>query len=410
VNTIKVEVRGDHIAFLAQARPLMALAELMWNALDADASLVRVAFAENELGGLETVRVTDDGHGLSHADALVVFRDLGGSWKRDEARSAHARRALHGKFGKGRFRAFGLGNHVQWQCTYLQDGAPVRFTITGHASRLGEFAVSDPEPAPGAAPGVTVEINDLHTGTGALRGEKAVGDVTDLFALYLRQYPGVRVVYDHVPLDPSGAVAHEATYDLGELVNEDGLRFGASMAIVEWNRPGRRGIVLCDAEGFALGQASPRILFRGFSYTAFLQSDRLSALDAEGLLDVPDMAADVRQLTATARETLRGHFARRLDDLQRDRVDRWVEAGVYPYDGEPASEEETAERRVFDIYAAHLEQFGGFGGLASRSKRLAFRMLRELVQANPMALPRILDDLATLPRDQEEAVRSLLEI
>ena len=39
--------------------------ELVWNALDADASDVRVSLGENELGGIDEVRVTDDGTGMT---------------------------------------------------------------------------------------------------------------------------------------------------------------------------------------------------------------------------------------------------------------------------------------------------------------------------------------------------------
>src|SRR5256884_16700 len=52
------------------ARPASAVKELLENALDAGAKTVRV---EVEQGGKRMIRVTDDGHGMTHDDALLAF-------------------------------------------------------------------------------------------------------------------------------------------------------------------------------------------------------------------------------------------------------------------------------------------------------------------------------------------------
>src|SRR6516164_3373657 len=44
--------------------------ELLENALDAGATSVRI---ETEMGGKRMIRVIDDGHGMSHDDALLAF-------------------------------------------------------------------------------------------------------------------------------------------------------------------------------------------------------------------------------------------------------------------------------------------------------------------------------------------------
>jgi DNA mismatch repair protein MutL len=51
-------------------RPASVVKELLENALDAGANSVRV---ETEVGGKRMIRVIDDGHGMSHDDALLAF-------------------------------------------------------------------------------------------------------------------------------------------------------------------------------------------------------------------------------------------------------------------------------------------------------------------------------------------------
>ena len=391
---------------------MTAVAELIWNALDAEASVVRVDFEENELGGEEVVRVRDDGHGLDYEDALVVFRNLGGSWKREGQRTAQLRRALHGRYGKGRFRAFSLGNRVEWATTFRSNGECRRYRIVGEGEALGEFELSDPEVAEGggeAATGLTVEITNLASNIGLLRGLRAMQEITDVFAPYLRQYPGVRIVYDGIPLDPANAEAHRADYDLGELVLPSGDRIRANLTIVEWSMPGKRGLMLCDENGFALHTVRPKLHMRGFSYTAYVKSAHIAAMENEGLLQLDDMAPDVAVLLVAARACVRKHFAQRQIDLGHDIVEQWQDLGIYPYPAPPADVEEARERQIFNIYAIHLSRHAALAKASVANQRLVLRLIRELVHAEPTNVARVLDDLVSFPAEKEQQVLGLLE-
>jgi hypothetical protein len=55
VSQVAGEVPNIHLERLAKCRPAAALAELVWNALDADASEVRVEFKRNALSGIQAI-------------------------------------------------------------------------------------------------------------------------------------------------------------------------------------------------------------------------------------------------------------------------------------------------------------------------------------------------------------------
>ena len=62
-HSYTVEVQPDFLERQSKARPVQAVAELIWNGLDADASRVDVRLEYDELGMTKIV-VRDDGRGI----------------------------------------------------------------------------------------------------------------------------------------------------------------------------------------------------------------------------------------------------------------------------------------------------------------------------------------------------------
>lgn len=407
MKKVTVQVREDHLETLARTKPMTALAELIWNALDADATEVRVEFEENALEAVEAVRVADNGHGLHHEDAFVVFQNLGGSWKRGGPRTMTRKRVLHGKFGKGRFRAFSLGNAVRWRTVYEEEGKRFAFEVRGHAATMGEFEIADTR-ATRDRTGLTVEIMDVPVTAELLRGQKAVQEVTDIFSLYLRQYPDVKIFYDGRPIDPAHVEQRVTEYPLEEMVMENGERVHAELLVIEWAVPGRRGLYLCDEKGFMRHPAAPKLHFRGFSYTAYLRAAHINTLDAQGLLQADDLSNDVRQLVDAARARLREHFALREAENAQDLIAAWKEEGLYPYEGPARGGLDVNERRIFDIYATHLHQISpDFAQSPARNKKMVLMLIKELVHTDPTRVARVLDTVLAFPEDKEEEILEL---
>ncbi|HEX5568257.1 MAG TPA: ATP-binding protein, partial [Streptomyces sp.] len=144
---VRLETSPEHVAEPAPLRqPVGAVEELIWNALDADAERVVVTLERNDLGGVERVCIEDDGSGMSARHCEEHFRPIGASWKKRAQGSPFKKRALHGKNGRGRVRAFALGSQVRW--TSVSDGPDGRnrLVIESDHRSMDEFDISEPEP------------------------------------------------------------------------------------------------------------------------------------------------------------------------------------------------------------------------------------------------------------------------
>jgi hypothetical protein len=158
-----------------------------------------------------------NGHGLSYADAIPAFENLGGSWKSSQAKSKGEGRLLHGKAGKGRFRAFFLGDQVTWKTFYEDKGSVQQLTIQGTRSKLGVFTLSEPVPAKRERTGTEVKISEIQRNFPSLEGPNAVQEMAGQLALYLRKYPAVQVSYNGTVVDPSSVEDLVTDYPLGEI-------------------------------------------------------------------------------------------------------------------------------------------------------------------------------------------------
>ena len=240
---IYVQAKADHIASLARATPLSAVEELVWNALDADAREVRVDLVQNALGGIDAVRVSDDGTGIDILRSEETFGSLGGSWKlQDAGTTASHHRRLHGRHGRGRFKAFALGTHVEWRTTMKAGDALLSYTLAGDASDPGVFHVA-PAATPGPATGTEVFVTGVRATVDSLtRPEMVVQTLAAKFALYLKAYPGVSVYFCGLPVSP--VIVQKGTTDYTVRL-ESGQE--AKLEVIEWRKKfaGKGRIVFC---------------------------------------------------------------------------------------------------------------------------------------------------------------------
>lgn len=405
VEQFDVQVQADHLERLARCKPSSALAELIWNALDADATNVVVEFKRNQLGGVEAVVVRDDGDGIGGEgkEARDLFGRLGGSWKQASRRTPQGR-VVHGQAGEGRFRAFALGEMVTWRTRRLRAGVVESFAISRTVGSR-RFERSETVAVEGQT-GTEVVIENVHE-TPASDSEAVFNSICQEFALYLRHYPGVQVIFDGRAIDPATQITRVTPINLNADIDTTEAA-DLVVNIVEWAIPVERAILLCDEDGFVLTQVSPGIQAPGFQFTAHVQSKYFRTLKAQNLLDT-ELVPGRERVIAQVKRALKDHFRQRTAELAGGAVERWRSENIYPYASVPASPVEQVERQVFDIVALNLSgHLPDFEKSDAKQKRLTFRLLKQAVEQNPDSLQTILTEVLGLPKEQQDDLAELL--
>lgn len=408
---VHVTAKRDFLESLTPAKPLAALAELVWNGFDAGNNQVRVFLELNEMDGIQAIRVRDYGCGIDYSKVDTLFGSLGDSWKKKADRQNG--RALHGKNGKGRFKAFALGGRVEWSTTYQHNEKKYSYKITGSAHTLDDFETSEPVEVEDVPVGTEVAVYNLQHDFRSLREDSAPLELAKIFAAYLTEYPGLRLEYNGIAVDPKSVQSNRGDYHLGDVELGDGRKAVVAVSIIEWNIQTDRVIHLCDANGIALHelQAGTQIRAPGFHFTAYIKSDHFRELDKLNQLGLAELHPDVQTIIKVAKNKIKEHFRRRLVEDQSKIIERWKEEQIYPYEDRPNLDPvESAERQVFDILAVNVQSYlPSFDDADVKSKKFTFRLLAQAIRENPKSVQKIISEVLELKKDEQDELAELLQ-
>jgi hypothetical protein len=397
VERFQVEVDVDQFEELSKpSQPLAAVAELIWNSLDAEADTVDVVITQTPMGAVEAVRVVDNGHGMTNNDALQDFRKLGGSWKRGRKRSKNNLRMLHGQKGQGRFRAFALGLNAEWSSVGEGMNGLERTVISGSLMD-SEFTISDPERLATGSPGTIVTITGARDTSGALLGPDARHWLIIRLAAYLATYPQITITYNRQPLDLDSILNRTVEVPLDPSL---GGHHGAPVVrIMEWVPEivsHRSSLILCDENGIALHEITDAISTGGMKLTAYLTWAGFA--DHGNQLLLSEMGhRTLSPIISAARQALTKYVGDRLLEERQVIIQQWKARKVYPYDKAPSTAAERRERQVFDVVAATA---AGAVPDDPRAAKLSLRLLKEALEQSPGALHRVLQEVLDLTMEQ----------
>lgn len=409
---LTLKAQHDHLQKIASTRdPVKALAEFVWNALDADATRISVEFVRNGLGGIESIIVRDNGSGITREHAENDFENLGASWKKRAQRTDRLHRAMHGKEGQGRLRFFSLAERANWKSIYRANRENLKISMEISAAALQKCNVSEPEVVEDdAETGTVVELAPLKETFDWLVGEEARADFNAIFAPYVLQYPDAAIFYDGIALDPWATIDRAHEFPSQSIICPT-RTVKLTLKVIEWKvNVGSRKIYLGGESGVVLGSQSANVTAPDFNFSAYAYAPFFQEMADANLLHIEGLNdPDFNCILNSIRDQLGNYFRQRQAERSNGLIQELKNAGVYPYEGDPKDEVERRERQVFDIATHAVSSYSKDFKKADNSlKRITLGLLREAVRHNPESITNILRAVFNLPKNRQDEFSNLL--
>ncbi|SEA47158.1 ATP-binding protein [Pedobacter hartonius] len=148
-----------------------ALAEYVWNGFDAHADTVEISYTSNELGFIDGLEISDNGHGINFENLSIKFDPFFESEKATYLPLNKNRSVMHGKNGVGRLTFFKFANDAEWQTTFLQGGSLQSGRITTGVHALNNYQAGLLDIPLNDKPGTRVLFSNLRISAEELEQE-----------------------------------------------------------------------------------------------------------------------------------------------------------------------------------------------------------------------------------------------
>jgi hypothetical protein len=412
MTTLNLLAKQDFLEREASGRdPIKAISELVWNSLDADATTIEVVFERNPLGGLMSIKVIDNGVGITPARASHDFANLGDSWKRQAHRTASGR-AIHGKEGRGRLRFFSLAQRAQWHTTFATPDGLASQKLEIHSKSLERCEVVELDAPAAHATGTTVELTMLKETFDWLTTPDAFRQFSTIFAPYILQYPNAKIWWNGFDVDPNVTIDRwkDLPHRVVQLADRtiDDLR----LKVIEWTMGSEtRQIHFGGEDAIVLGSQPAHVTAPGFAFSAYAYSSFFQEIADHNLLELDNLTdPDFMIVLTHIRGELTDYFRTRISEQSLGVIQDLKDAGAYPYEGEPKDEIERRERQVFDIATYAVNSYSrDFTRAEPSLKRMTLTLLKEAIKHNPDELTTILRAVVDLPKAKQAEFSSLLK-
>lgn len=406
---IDIGVEKDHIEAQTKANGITALAELIWNSLDADATEIIVDYRATPLGGYEYIKVKDNGHGLTYVKAQDVFSRLGGSEKKVRTQSPGGR-PYHGKEGKGRYKSLALGDFVEFLSMYEEDGRISQFTATIDRNQLSKTEFSDLKTLQKGkgSKGLQITITNVNV----KNVEQAVKitnrkEIEERFASYWITYPNFRILFNGDELEFRSIIKH--TDEETIKIEKEGVGQSFKIKLIEWNFENKRKTYLCNNDGIPFLEVNIGLRSSSIPISVFIQSDYIEKLQRENTIDFWENDEVVMQAYKESKNFARDYIRKRLHQYSKAFIDELKEKGIYPYKGNADNVVEETKRQVFDIVALQINEYlPSFNEQDDRAKKLTLMLVGEALENDSVHLGKILTEVIGLPQDKREELSELL--
>lgn len=408
-KTIDLGVEQDHIESQTKANGLTAISELIWNALDADASEIQISYKPTGLGGYEYISIADNGHGLTYEKAQEVFARLGGSEKKTKTKSPGGR-PYHGKEGKGRYKSLALGDLVEFISVYEAEGNRASFSIKLDRNHITKTEFSDLTKTnePLLKTGLEVIIHNVdRKNADQVFSLADRSDLEERFASYWITYPNFKITVNGQELQFQSIIRNTEEEVVALEKNE--VKYVFTIKQIEWTIENKKKAYLCSNAGIPFLEINLG-LRSSIPISVFIQSEYIESLQRRDRIDFWQEDELVSEVYRRAKVLTRDYLRKRAHFYSHEFINDLKKKDLYPYRGNAENIVEETKRQVFDIVALQINEFlPSFSDQDDKSKKLTLRLVSEALENDPEHLQKILGEVIGLPVDKREELSDLLE-
>jgi hypothetical protein len=407
---IDLGVERDHIESLTKANGVNSLAELIWNALDADSTIINVEYSKNRLDAIEELSISDNGLGLRYDKAQEVFGRLGGSQKKTEPNSPGGRQ-YHGKEGKGRYKALALGDLVTFKSKYKNRDQCNEFSITLDRNNLTYSEISDQKTLPKTKQetGFTAIIQNVNQeAANQAIDSKSRKELEQKFASYWISYPDFNIFFNGHKLEFESLIKNT---EQTEIVTKDGdLDYRFIIKIIEWKVDIKKKAYLCNVKGIPFQELNLGIRTT-LPISVFIQSVYIEKLHRENKIDLENFDDLLQGIYGEAKKFARDYVRKRLHLYSGEYIKDLKSRGIYPYKEKADNLIEESKRQVFDIVALQVHEFlPHFDDQDDKSKQFTLSLIKESLEKDSSSLQKILTEVVELPEEKRAELVEILEV
>lgn len=382
--------------------PYQALIELAWNGYDALANSVKIAIKTNEIDGLETLTVLDDGEGIDTQNISNSFGKFNESEKKhDETK--------HGSHGKGRLAFHKLCDNASWFTKNNKEQARIDIQSKSIKDYVG-VTIEDKDQSPllkKQKTGTCVELSNFSDN--ALPDQKSLLKIfSDEFGWFLALNPETNLKINNVSVAVPQHEVHETNFEI------DGHKFKAK--VIRWiskpNSEKSYNYLITSRCRIIKKELSKFNNKMRFHTSAFVYSDWIDQYDPEAL-ELDPSTEDNQKIYVKIMKAIQDFQRDIYKDYLRAFVDKEIakydENGYFPsYSGlDPNFAHWRKENTKTVLREVYIAEPTIFNNLKSKQTKIIIRLLDALLVSNENdALFDVLNSVLDL---NDESIKSLAD-
>ncbi len=372
-----VVITEESIKKLTQVRAIDALCEAIWNAIDADATVINIrTMKDQSIGHIASILIEDNGRGIPYNEFDSYFTLFQKSWK-SQARRAN-NKLYHGKKGEGRFKLYTIAKNISWTTSYEIDNKVLQYTISGKQSQPKRFEISEKE-IEVTKRGTIVELSNLNDKAQDLNSDTLYFDLIAVYALYLESDPTLTILLNDIKLDSSSFILHESKGLFNIKIDDTSIEI--KYRFIAWNDNFKyndnKHTYFFDEDNNYIIEKPSGVTGNIIAHSVFLNSNYFNAFD--GLFEEHD--GKINKVRRAYHELLLNFLFTLKRKHSKEEFNKFVKEGFYPFDNEPTSQIEIAHKDIFNLCAFKiLEEDPKILNNKKNSLTILFKLLKKIIE------------------------------